>query len=396
MAARDPDHEAIDLYLEGSDQHRGWFHSSLLIGIVVAGKAPYREVVTHGFILDADRRPYSKSAIEKARQEGAAIAYRSPEEICRERGAELLRLWVASTDMRSDVQYSPALLDDLAEWYRKLRNTWRFLLGNLSDFAPDQHPLEGAALSELDRWALAVLGDLCARVRAHYEAFELHAVHRALVDYVAGDLSALYLDVVKDRLYADAAGSPGRRAAQAVLFAMASALARLAAPILCFTAEEVWRHLPPRAQAVDSVHLADLPQGRRVEPGDPLAATFARLLAYRQAVSAALEPFRAGGHRTADARVAITPLPGDRALLAPRLDLLAELCIVSRVTLASGDAAGEVPGVEVGPAPGSRCERCWRWYEEMSASAPALCRRCAQAVAEVRAGDGARAANPRK
>ncbi|HTE53185.1 MAG TPA: isoleucine--tRNA ligase [Kofleriaceae bacterium] len=396
LASRDPALGAIDLYLEGSDQHRGWFHSSLLVGIVVGGVAPYRQVLTHGFVLDEAGRPYSKSELEKARREGKKVEYVAPDAVIKKSGAELLRLWTASTDFRTDIQFSSQILAGLSEWYRKLRNTCRFLLGNLADFAPDDHPLEALELSELDRYALACLGDLIARVRAHYDAFEFHAVYRALVDYVAADLSALYLDVAKDRLYSEPPGSPARRAAQGVLYSVASALARLVAPILCFTAEDVWRHLPARAHGAVSVHLADLPLGRELAADDPLAVTFARLLGYRERVTRQLEPFRAGGQRSTDAQVVIAPPAGDRALLEPRLELLAELFIVSRVALAADDAPGDEPVIEVGPAPGSRCERCWRWYEEMAAAAPALCRRCAEAVDQFRAGADARAENPRK
>ncbi|HYU16753.1 MAG TPA: isoleucine--tRNA ligase [Candidatus Acidoferrum sp.] len=384
VANRDPALAKIDIYLEGSDQHRGWFHSSLLIGIVVAGKAPYRQVLTHGFVLDESGRPYSKSEIEKARREGKKVEYVEPADLIGKSGAEILRLWTASSEFRTDISFSATILAGLSEWYKKFRNTSRFLLGNLGDFAPDEHPLEQQRLSELDRYALARLGDLVARVRGHYDAFEFHAVYRALVDYVAGDLSALYLDVTKDRLYADPPRSPGRRAVQTVLYTVASALARLAAPILCFTAEEVWRHLPRRERHVESVHLTELPVGRRLEPDDPLATTFARLLDYRERVKAKLEPFRAERHRSDDAQVVIAPPAGDRALLEPRLELLAELFIVSRVTLAPGDAAGAEPTIEVAPAPGTRCERCWRWYETMSPRVPDLCPRCAEAVAVFR------------
>jgi isoleucyl-tRNA synthetase len=385
-AAQDPDLAKIDLYLEGSDQHRGWFHSSLLVGIVVAGKAPYRQVLTHGFVLDENGKPYSKSEIEKARREGKKVEYVPPDKVIAQSGAELLRLWTASTEFRTDIPFSAKLLASLSEWYRKFRNTARFLLGNLADFAPDEHPLEQQKLSELDRYALARLGDLVARVREHYDAFEFHAVYRALVDYVAVDLSALYLDVTKDCLYTDAPGSPARRAVQAVLYTIASALARLAAPILCFTAEDVWRHLPRRQQHHESVHMTLLPHGRRLAEGDPLVTVFEHLLAYRELVTKQLEPFRAEGHRSTDAQVVIAPAAADRAVLEPRLDLLAELFIVSRVVLAPRDAAGDEPGIEVGQAPGTRCERCWRWYEEMSPEVADLCRRCADAVAAFRSG----------
>ena len=378
-----PDLPDIDLYLEGSDQHRGWFHSSLLVGIAVAGKAPYREVLTHGFVLDEHGNPYSKSEIEQRRKQGKKVSYVPPEDVIAKHGAEILRLWAGSTDFRSDIPYQEKLLSGLADWYRKLRNTCRFLLGNLFDFTPDEHPLEKQKLSELDRYALARLGDLVARVRRHYDDFEFHAVYRAMVDYVAVDLSALYLDVTKDCLYTDPPGSPARRAVQAVQYTITAALARLVAPILCFTAEDVWRHLPKRHNQPESVHLCDLPLGRQLDPADDLAALFARLLEYRERATRALEPFRAEGHRSTDAQVTIAPLAADRPLLAARLDLLADLFIVSKVVLAERDAAADGEGeVEVGQAPGRRCERCWRWFEQMATDE--LCRRCADAVAQTR------------
>jgi isoleucyl-tRNA synthetase len=386
VAAKHPELGAIDLYLEGSDQHRGWFHSSLLIGIAVAGKAPYRAVLTHGFVLNEQGIPYSKSEIEKARREGRKVKYIAPEEVIGKYGAEILRLWTASTEFRSDIPYSEELLTGLAEWYRKFRNTCRFMLGNLYDFAPDDHPLEKQALSELDKHALARLGDLVARVRGYYEEFEFHAVYRSLVEYVSGDLSARYLDVVKDALYTEAAAAPARRAVQAVLFTITAALARLVAPILCFTAEDVWRHLPRRESQPESVHLADLPQGKRLAEADPLAVVFERMLEYRELATRALEPFRAEQHRSTDAAVTIRPRPADRAILAPRLSLLADLFIVSRVTLAADDADKE-PALEVAQAPGRRCQRCWKWYEQMASEA--LCVRCDGAVTAAPATKGA-------
>ena len=220
-------------------------------------------------------------------------------------------------------------------------------------------------------------------MRRHYDDFEFHAVYRAMVDYVAVDLSALYLDVTKDCLYTDPPGSPARRAVQAVQYTITAALARLVAPILCFTAEDVWRHLPKRHNQPESVHLCDLPLGRQLDPADDLAALFARLLEYRERATRALEPFRAEGHRSTDAQVTIAPLAADRPLLAARLDLLADLFIVSKVVLAERDAAADGEGeVEVGQAPGRRCERCWRWFEQMATDE--LCRRCADAVAQTR------------
>jgi isoleucyl-tRNA synthetase len=375
VCAENPDLGDIDMYLEGSDQHRGWFHSALLTGIGIAGKAPYKTVLTHGFVLDEDGNPYSKSAIEKARREGKKVKYIPPEQVIGKSGAEMFRLWVASTEFRTDIPYSETILQGLSDWYRKFRNTSRFLLGNLYDFAPDLHAVADADLLELDRWAMSKLRDLDHRALQAYAACEFHVVYRALVDYVAVDLSALYLDVVKDRLYSDAADSASRRSAQTVLYNVARSLAQLSAPILCFTAEDIWSHLPRRKDDPPTVHLCDMPEGRAAE-ADPQWET---LLRYRDGAYKQIEAFRAQKNKSTDAHVVITPAAADRALLAGKLDLLADLLIVSLVSLA-GDDAGE-PGFEVQTAPGERCARCWKRYKTMSERHPDLCDRCSDVVA---------------
>jgi isoleucyl-tRNA synthetase len=378
MATRRDDHRDVDLYLEGSDQHRGWFHSSLLAGIGVKGRAPYKTVVTHGFVLDEDGRPYSKSEIEKARRAGKKVKYVSPQETIEKSGAELFRLWAASVEYRGDIPYSDKLLTGLTDWYRKFRNTCRFLLGNLDGFDPGAHTIERAELTELDRYALARLGHVTAQIRASYDALEFHSVYRALVDYIASDLSAFYLDIVKDRLYSEAPDSPSRRAAQVTLYTIARTLALVSAPILCFTAEDIWRHLPRKDGDPDSVHLAKMPAGRALDEDD---ATFARwevLLRYRDAVLKELEEFRKQKHRSIDARVTLTPARGDRALLEAMAAELPELFIVSAVELAEGEA--DEPVVTVEHASGSRCERCWRWSVAMDEAHSDLCPRCGAAV----------------
>ncbi len=369
----------IDLYLEGSDQHRGWFHSSLLVGIGVSGEAPYKTVLTHGWVLDEDGRPYSKSQIEEARRQGKKIKYVSPEELIEKNGSELFRLWAASTDFRGDIPFSEAVLRGLQDWYRKFRNTSRFILGNLYDFDPDAAPLERAELADIDRYALARLGDLVARVREAYDAFEFHVVYRSLVDYVANDLSALYLDVIKDRLYNDAPGSASRRAAQVVLYTIGSSLARMTAPFLAFTAEDIWDHLPRRKGHLPSVHLAELPGGRRLADTDELAVLWELLLRYRDAATKKLEAFRAEKHRSEDAQVTIRPVRSDRERLVGREEQIAQLFLVSKVVI--GDAsAGDQPEIDVAQAPGARCERCWKWYEAMAPGSDDLCVRCQGAV----------------
>ncbi len=379
VCAPDPNMgEPVDLYLEGSDQHRGWFHSSLLAGIGVAGHAPYKAVLTHGFVLDENGRPYSKSELEKAKREGKKVEYIEPTEVLAKSGAEVLRLWVASVEFRSDIPYSRKILDQLVESFRKYRNTCRYVVANLYDFDPAQHSLEDARLSELDRYALARLGDVVARVRRAYEEYEFHIVFRTLVEYVNVELSAFYLDVLKDRLYCDGVDSPSRRAAQTTIYAIGRALATLAAPILSFTTEDIWTHLPKRPGDPKSVHLAHLPQGAALDTTSGLASKWAVLLAFRARVQKALEPFRKAEHHPLDARVTLHPTAIERAILAEYGEvMLADLFVVSEVIL-GGDVTEEATGdapIEVEQAPGFRCERCWKY----TPTTP-LCARCRAVV----------------
>jgi isoleucyl-tRNA synthetase len=379
--ARDgADYKNIDLYLEGSDQHRGWFHSSLLAGVGVMGRAPYKQVITHGFVLDEHGKEYSKSAIEKAKAEGKKVDYVPPDDIIKKSGAEMFRLWVASVEFRGDMPYSQTILygkdgkGGLAEWYRKLRNTARFLLGNLKDFDPDRHDRSIVELA-VDRYMLARLDDTVARAKAAYEAYELHVVHRLLVDFVTVELSAFYGDVTKDRLYLDAADAKQRRAAQLVQYECLRALATLAAPILCFTAEDIWRHMPKRSGDPWSVHIATFPKPAPQDGNDTLAKDFEVLKAWRERVTKALEPFRAQKNKSVDATVTLAASPADRAVLDKHAGELADLFIVSGVALGDGD------GVDVAAHPGPRCERCWKHYDHLAKVPNDVCERCAAALA---------------
>jgi isoleucyl-tRNA synthetase len=397
------DHEHIDLYLEGSDQHRGWFHSSLLASIGVQGKAPYKEVITHGFVLgengvpyskseianakaegsapykevithgfvlDENGIPYSKSTIEKARQEGKKVSYIEPDAVIKKSGAEMFRLWVASTEFRSDIPYSQTILDGLAEWYRKLRNTARFLLGNLKDFDPNAHDRSLVTLG-MDRYMLARLDDTIVRARKAYEQYELHVVHRLLVELVTVDISAFYGDVTKDRLYSDAPDSRSRRAAQVVMYECVRAIATLAAPILCFTAEDIWRYMPKRQGDPDSVHLAQYPTASA-----PASDDYASLFVWRERVTKALEPFRALKNKSVDAMVTLHAHPAELPVLEKYLSELADLFIVSGVQLGTGEGS-----VTVEAHTGPRCERCWKHYEHLAADPADVCERCAGALA---------------
>nr|HEX4312627.1 isoleucine--tRNA ligase [Kofleriaceae bacterium] len=377
------DYKDIDLYLEGSDQHRGWFHSSLLAGIGVMGRAPYKEVITHGFVLDEHGKEYSKSAIEKARQEGRKTSYIEPDSIIQKSGAEMFRLWVGSIEFRGDMPYSQAILDGLADWYRKLRNTAKFLLGNLKDFVPDAHD-RGVVTAAIDRHLLARLDDVVARARAAYESYELHVVHNLLVQFVTVDVSALHNDVAKDRLYCGAPGSPERRAAQVVMYECVRAIALLAAPILCFTAEDIWQYMPRRAGDPESVHVATFPESRPAKHADDFEQDIGILLLWRERVTKSIEPFRAQKHKSEDAAITLHVPAGtaDREVLAKYAGELAELFMVSSVAF-EGAPTGE-PGVTVAEHPGPRCERCRKHYDALAAEPNDVCTRCAGALRAIK------------
>src|SRR5437867_1618493 len=268
-----------DLYLEGSDQHRGWFHSTLLAGITTDGRAPYKAVLTHGFVVDGEGKKMSKSA-------GNVVA---PQEVIKPYGAEILRLWVAAQDYREDLRISPAILAHLVDSYRKIRNTCRFLLSNLSDFDPAVHRVPYEQLPELDRWALLQLEHLIARVRQAYEDFEFHVIFHELNNFCSVQMSATYFDVLKDRLYTFAKNSPSRRGSQSALFDILTALTRLMTPILAFTAEEIWQTIPDQQRGAGSVHLTTFPKPESQRQDPDLEKRWEQLLAVRTHVQAALE-----------------------------------------------------------------------------------------------------------
>ena len=368
-----------DLYLEGSDQHRGWFHSALLSGVITDHRAPYKAVLTHGFVLDGAGRKMSKSA-------GNVVA---PQDVIKQSGAEILRLWVSAQDYREDLRISQEILNHLIEAYRKIRNTCRFLLSNLYDFDPAQHRVPFEQLPELDRWALMRLGDLIPRVRKGYDEFEFHTIFHALNNFCSVDLSAVYLDILKDRLYTFRKDSPLRRGSQTVLFDIVVALTKLMAPVLSFTAEEIWRSLPEsvRAEAkADSVHIALFPE---VDPrwADPkLAERWEQLLEVRVAVQAALEVKRRDKVIGAplEAKVVIEANAKRYEFLKRYEQDLSSFFIVSDVVLTRADHLAESPGfaVTVDKATGAKCERCWNYRSAVGTSAdhPTLCDRCIEAV----------------
>ena len=373
----------VDLYLEGSDQHRGWFHTALLTGVGVRGAAPYRAVLTHGFVVDDTGRPYSKSEIEKRKREGRTdSSFIEPDAVLKKYGAELLRLWTANADFRDDIVFSGALLDRLSDAYRKIRNTFRFLLSVLGDYTPAD-ALPAGELLELDRWALARFNKFVQRTRTNYETYNYHQLVHQTLDLTAVDLSAFYLDVVKDRLYCEAPQGRERRSAQTAIHHIATDLARLLAPIGSFTAEEVWQLLPHGPGAPDSVFLAGLPEYDPALDDEPLLERWAALRAVRSEVTKAIEELRRGGQvgHSLDATVSLRARGPQLDLLRSFHERLPELFIVSSVTLEEGQ--GDELGVSVAPATAAKCARCWNRRADVGADAAHadVCGRCARVLA---------------
>jgi isoleucyl-tRNA synthetase len=367
-----------DLYLEGSDQHRGWFHSSLLASVGTRDAAPYKAVLTHGFVLDEKGRPMSKSV-------GNVVA---PEKVIKQYGAEILRLWVATQDYRNDTRVGDAILKQVSEAYRRIRNTARYILGNIHDFDPATHAVADKDLLEIDRWALSRLEELVNRVLKSYDSYEFHVLYHAVHNFCSVDMSAFYLDVLKDRLYTSPTESLERRSAQTAMYRILEALTRMMAPVLSFTAEEIWGFMPGKRE--ESVHLADFPSFEDGLIDNDLEEKYANLLAVRSDVAKVLELARAEktiGH-SLDARVEIAA-DGDLAqLLKTEESNLAALFIVSQVIvtekLDNASAGENLPGlrIRVSKAEGEKCSRCWNYATTVGANVehPEICHRCLQAL----------------
>lgn len=362
-----------DLYLEGSDQHRGWFNSSLMIAIGTRDAAPYRMVITHGFVLDGEGRKMSKSL-------GNVV---SPLEVIQKMGADVLRLWVASCEYFEDVRLSEEILKYVADAYRQIRNTLRFMVGNLADFNPATDALPYAQLNDLDRWMLATLQEYLRYALNAYDSFEYHKFYHETRRFCNVELSAFYLDVIKDRLYAEARDSAARRGAQTVVYEVAHTLTRLLAPIIPHTAEEVWQRLPVPDKPV-SVHLADFPMVREAYLDKALLERFELILQAREAVNRAVEVAKNEKRipNPQSAKVVVyAPEPLYSVLSAyptpPAPDnLLARIFGVSQAEVAQGEGALRV---EVSPAPGLKCARCWLVLPDVDAETE-LCGRCRAVV----------------
>ncbi len=386
-----------DVYLEGPDQYRGWFHSSLLVATGIKHKAPFRTVVTHGWTLDEKGQPMSKSL-------GNALY---PNEIVERWGADLLRLWVASVEYQADVKMSERVMTQLSEAYRKIRNTFRFALGNLADFDPAHDALPNDQLEEMDRWMLERTAELVTKCRDWYAAYDFHRVYHAIHDFCVVDLSAFYFDVLKDRLYTKAAQHKSRRSAQTAIWKITSALVRLIAPVLVFTSEEIWRHLPKAKGDQPSVHMAEFPDAESLRTGIAPGKrnSWERLLGIRSQVLSALETARDQKLISSSLEARITLVPRtDRSeeerknqldFLRSYLPDLPALFIVSQVEVS--DDVFESPGsvTEVGAtgdlivvvhrATGQKCERCWNYSAHVGENSryPTICERCSEALAEI-------------
>ena len=384
MEKRDYLDSPADLYLEGSDQHRGWFHSSLLCSVGTRGKAPYKNVLTHGFVVDGSGKAMHKSA-------GNVIP---PEKLIKTYGAEILRLWVAGEDYRDNIRLSKEILQRLTEAYRRIRNTCRYLLGNLNDFDPDSDRVPYGEMEELDRWALNRLQELSEKIMRAYDSFEFHLVYHNLHNFCVLDLSSFYLDIIKDRLYTSPAKSTARRSAQTAMNEILEVLVRLMAPLLSFTADEIWQHMN-QGHRPQSVHADLFVSPKEAYRDLDLATRWEDIIMVRKEVTKALEIARKEkeiGHPL-DASVTLGLSPELMEKLKTYRDQLRSIFIVSSATiveidqLEGGLESEQVPGlkIKVGPSQDQKCERCWIHDPTvgLDGNHPAICEKCIQALADI-------------
>ncbi len=387
LKTREELHWPAEMYLEGTDQHRGWFQTSLLTSVAAFEKAPYKTVLTHGFIVDAEGRKMSKSI-------GNVIA---PQEIIEKYGADILRLWVASSDYRTDIRISSKILDQLVEIYRRIRNTTRFILGNLSDFNPDTDVVSYDKLNELDRVVLNNFQNLVKRVNESYDKFEFHSLYHEIHNFCAIDLSSFYLDIIKDRLYTAFADSEERRAAQTVLYQIINDLVKLIAPVLSFTAEEIWQYLREIEKDEESVFLAPWPEANENYRDRNLEKKWDNILKIRKDVLKALEIKRGEGFIGNSLEAQVNIYTEDEEIYDYLMSFkkqLETIFIVSKTDIVRG--AGEkglssdaYTGVEfpdikvmITRAPGKKCERCWCYCETVGGDQkyPTICEKCAKVM----------------
>lgn len=369
-------HTPVDMYLEGSDQHRGWFQSSLLTSIATQGKAPYKQVLTHGFVFGEDGRKMSKSLGN----------YIRPDDIIKNYGADILRLWAASVDYRNDIKIGNNIVGQLTEIFKKTRNTARFLIGNLFDFDPNSDYVEYDELKNIDKFALHKLNKLIAEVTEAFENYEFYKYFQSLQNFAAVDLSSFYLDIVKDRLYTAGKKSLSRRACQTVLFENLMALVKILAPVMPHQAEDIWQNVPEvQRGGLVSILLSDWPVVNEKWNNPELEADFTKILKSREVVSRAIEPLRADKKVGSSLEVAVTVKADDDSVLKANEKDLADIYIVSQANLADekpSDVLNEYPEegytVWVTKAHGEKCTRCWK-YRELNEDG--ICPDCADAIA---------------
>ena len=367
-----------DLYLEGSDQYRGWYNSSLITSVTVRGESPYRGILSHGFTLDGEGRKMSKSI-------GNTV---DPLKVCGSLGADILRLWVASVDYQEDVRISDNILTQTTEVYRKIRNTLRFLLGNLSDFNHEQDSVAYEAMNELDKYAMTRLHRMIERVTNAYEKYEFHVVYQAVHHFCAVEMSAFYLDIVKDRLYASRSNDPARRASQTVLYEALSAITRIIAPILPHTADEVWRFIPDTPGI--SVQLAELPQANTSVFNIENEQLWSQFIELREDVFKALEQARQDKLIGNSLSACVHVYPNEAAYkLLQSFEPLDTLFIVSQVKMYTPDTAApdsammfKQCAVHITVADGEKCDRCWIVTTDIGHNAehPTICKRCSEVI----------------
>ena len=365
-----------DVYIEGHDQHRGWFNSSLLVGVGTRDRAPYKAVITHGFVLDEQGRGMSKSL-------GNFV---EPEEIISRNGAEVLRLWVAMLNYREDAPFGKEILQRLVEAYRKIRNTWRFILGNISDFSPDEEIINPQEMLVLDRWILEKTSEVGKKILKGYEDYEYHIVFHGIYDFFTVELSSFYLDVLKDRLYCSGKKSLLRRSAQSALFHVLKNTLILMAPVLPFTTEEAWEEMPNFQGKEESVHLEEFPSFKEKWLESELFVELENLIRLRDKVLKELENARENKliGNSLEAKILLKVPNSQREFLTKYEKDLPSLFIVSAVALEM--RRGEDLEITVTKAPGEKCQRCWNFssYVGKSADYPHFCMRCEEVVKEIR------------
>ncbi|MDR0979290.1 MAG: isoleucine--tRNA ligase [Lachnospiraceae bacterium] len=356
-----------NMYLEGNDQYRGWFQSSILTAVATKGIAPYKEVLTHGFVIDGNGKKMSKSM-------GNSI---SPQEIIKEYGADILRLWVLSSDYKNEISLSKDILKQITEVYRKIRNTCRYILGNISDFDVNS-PVEYEKMPEIDKWALLKLNSLIESVTKDFDEYEFHAVYHSINDFCVVDMSNFYLDIIKDRLYTSKPNSIERRSAQTVMYEILCALVKILAPLTCFTAEEIWSFMPHKTnETFESVMLAKWPETNVKYQNKEIQEKWSKIVSLKEEVSKKLEIARAEktiGH-SLNAKVVIYLADEEYEFLKPMKKELESVFIVSDLEIVKGEKDDKI---EVQIAEGEKCERCWKYSVTVGENKenPTICKRC--------------------